>query len=540
MGVFPIAGVACGVYFVDVYGDTWATPGWRFTMWSRVVRVATAGLVLAGLAVIVGDGEARASHPGNNGRLVYADGVEVEPGMWGSEIFTMNPDGSDVRRLTFDGGREPWIWISESRRVLSSNSSPAWSPRGDVIAYIHLSTTSTIHLMDPEGRELGFVPHEFADVRSLSWSPDGQRLAFFASKSYEDAIWTIRTDGTDVQQVIAENQGSVIFIGGPVWSPDGNSIAFTAYDEDVLSRTGRSVYTVETDGSNLRRFDCGEWIGASDRAFKADSHSPEWASDGETLYCASGDSDTDIWGVRLADASTFGPLTTFSGNECEPTTSPGGTTLLFTSEEGGSRGLWSHDPLSRIVDFTGGSLDWQPLQGSFWDDERSVFTTDIEWMAAEGITKGCNPPVNDKYCPDGLVTRGQMAAFLVRALGLTERSIGVFTDDDGSVFEADIEKLATAGITKGCNPPINDQFCPDSKVSRGQMAAFLVRALGYTDNGGGNVFVDDDDSIFEADIDRLGTAGVTKGCNPPVNDRYCPEAYVTRGQMAAFLHRALG
>jgi hypothetical protein len=71
------------------------------------------------------------------------------------------------------------------------------------------------------------------------------------------------------------------------------------------------------------------------------------------------------------------------------------------------------------------------------------------------------------------------------------------------------------------------------------MAAFLVRALHYTDDGGGDLFIDDDDSIFEHDIDRLGTAGVTKGCNPPVNSQYCPKGYVTRGQMAAFLHRAL-
>lgn len=46
--------------------------------------------------------------------------------------------------------------------------------------------------------------------------------------------------------------------------------------------------------------------------------------------------------------------------------------------------------------------------------------------------------------------------------------------------------------------------------------------------------------IFEADIDKLATAGVTRGCNPPVNDQFCPGKAVTRGQMAAFLHRALG
>ena len=60
------------------------------------------------------------------------------------------------------------------------------------------------------------------------------------------------------------------------------------------------------------------------------------------------------------------------------------------------------------------------------------------------------------------------------------------------------------------------------------------------DDGGGNLFVDDDTSVLLFDIDRLGTAGVTRGCDLPDNDRCCPNGYVTRGQMAAFLHRALG
>lgn len=68
----------------------------------------------------------------------------------------------------------------------------------------------------------------------------------------------------------------------------------------------------------------------------------------------------------------------------------------------------------------------------------------------------------------------------------------------------------------------------------------LVRALGYTDDGGGDLFTDDDRFVFEGDIDRLGTAGATRGCNPPDNTLLCPDAYVTRGQMAAFLYRALG
>ena len=116
---------------------------------------------------------------------------------------------------------------------------------------------------------------------------------------------------------------------------------------------------------------------------------------------------------------------------------------------------------------------------------------------------------------------------------------GSFTDDNGSIHEGDIEAIAAEGITKGCNPPTNDMFCPDGVVTRGQMAAFLVRAMGYADDGGGNGFVDDDGSLFEADIAKLAAAGVTKGCNPPTNDMFCPDAPVSRAQMASFLTRAL-
>jgi len=57
----------------------------------------------------------------------------------------------------------------------------------------------------------------------------------------------------------------------------------------------------------------------------------------------------------------------------------------------------------------------------------------------------------------------------------------------------------------------------------------------------GDGFTDvDDTNVFHADIDWLADAEVTKGCNPPVNDMYCPGSVVTRGQMAAFPHRAIG
>ena len=180
-----------------------------------------------------------------------------------------------------------------------------------------------------------------------------------------------------------------------------------------------------------------------------------------------------------------------------------------------------------------------PHVGTFTDDDGSVFEGDIEWIAAKGYTMGCNPPDNDRYCPDALVTRGQMAAFLNRALDIKNRLVGRFSDDNGSVYENDIEKIAYRGITQGCNPPANSRFCPDSVVTRGQMAAFLNRALGIV-NQKDKAFWDDDGSVYEEDIEHIAYRGITLGCNPPTNSKFCPNAPVTRGQMAAFLHRAFG
>lgn len=179
-----------------------------------------------------------------------------------------------------------------------------------------------------------------------------------------------------------------------------------------------------------------------------------------------------------------------------------------------------------------------PPGGRFLDDDLSVHQGAIEAIAAAGITLGCNPSANTRFCPEDPVSRGQMAAFLVRALDLPDAGTSGFNDTGGTIFENEIDRLAASGITRGCNPPDNDRFCPQEPVSRGQMAAFLSRGLQLPPPTG-DPFADDDDSAFEQDIEALHEAAITAGCNPPINDRYCPQQAVTRAEMATFLARAL-
>lgn len=178
-----------------------------------------------------------------------------------------------------------------------------------------------------------------------------------------------------------------------------------------------------------------------------------------------------------------------------------------------------------------------PPGGSFIDDDGKYYEPSIEAIYENGITVGCSD--RGEYCPEDPVTREQMATFLARALNLGPAEDDYFSDDSESPFEDAINRIAEADITSGCNPPDNDQFCPDRPVSREEMATFMVRAFGLDDPDQWDLFVDDDGSVHERNIDRLGHARITVGCNPPDNDEFCPRDDVTRGQMAVFLTRAI-
>jgi hypothetical protein len=177
------------------------------------------------------------------------------------------------------------------------------------------------------------------------------------------------------------------------------------------------------------------------------------------------------------------------------------------------------------------------FEGRFYDDDGSVHVNGIEYIAAQEITVGCNPPFNDAFCPGSNLTRAQAATFVVRALGLPATSTDFFDDDDGHVLEGGINRVAEAGITVGCNPPANDRFCPDDEMTRAQFGTFLARALGLPATTE-DFFDDDNGHVLEGAINRLAASGITKGCNPPANDLFCPNRSLTRAETATFLNRA--
>ena len=133
----------------------------------------------------------------------------------------------------------------------------------------------------------------------------------------------------------------------------------------------------------------------------------------------------------------------------------------------------------------GSSYTPPPCTGVFPDVECApapAFAVDwIEQLHGEGITGGCG---GGDYCPDGAVTRAQMAVFLLKTEHGSSYAppacTGVFADVECSptpAFAVDwIEQLYREGVTGGCaTGPL--RYCPSSAVTRGQMAVFLVKTF---------------------------------------------------------------
>ena len=196
---------------------------------------------------------------------------------------------------------------------------------------------------------------------------------------------------------------------------------------------------------------------------------------------------------------------------------------------------------SRYFDVAWGDISGEqppppPPLPLFEDIEGNVFENAISWLAGEQITLGCNPPANTRFCPYDEVTRGEMAVFISRVMNLPIPTGDHFSDDTHKFYESAANRLYEAGITAGCG---SGRFCGDQLLPREQMAVFMDRALGLPATSV-DYFIDDESSPFETSINRIGEAKITVGCNPPANDRFCPNDHVTRGQMAAFFKRAWG
>ena len=347
------------------------------------------------------------------------------------------------------------------------DSSPAWSPGGTLIAFTRDQTASTtdeaddIFVMQANGSGLTRLTNTSAAEYAPNFSPDGARIAFSSNRAGNFEIYTMKIDGSDVRRLT----NNAAYDYNPNWSPDGTRIAFSS------DRSGNlEIYTMNADGSGVTRLTTSA----------GDDWSPNWSPDGTKIaFVSDRTGDGDIF-VMNANGSGVVNLTNSPGSyDLQPSWSPDGSWIIFAGNPYGDVDVLAMTSGGTNLGAIAATFDdefnpdWQPIPAFPLVDARfSPFYNDIVWAFNASITSGCS---SERYCPDGLVTREQMASFLARALHLSGAAPDAFTDDETSIHEPNINLVAQAGITTGCG---GTNYCPTADVTRGQMAAFLHRAFG--------------------------------------------------------------
>jgi hypothetical protein len=241
-----------------------------------------------------------------------------------------------------------------------------------------------------------------------------------------------------------------------------------------------------------------------------------------------------------------GGVNVVAPNGCTWTATSNANWITFTSDTSGTgNGIVTYlvrdnfATIPRTATLTIAGQTFTLYQGLAFADvpQSHPFYAEIGKLSARGVTLGCE---GGNYCPEDVVTRQQMAAFIIRALGdfsPTQPPMQRFSDvPPSNPFYAFIEQLALRQITLGCG---GGNYCPDDPVLRDQMAAFIIRALhepGYVPPTPAIQQFPDvpPTNPFYAFIEEMAVRQITLGCG---GGNYCPSQPVTRGQMAAFLVR---
>jgi TolB protein len=294
------------------------------------IVLVLAAIVLSGCGG--GSSPQRAEDSGpDSGDIVFA----VNRDGW-NEIWVMDEGGGNRRRLT----------ETQPPRVdAAGNTSPAWSPQGDRIAFVSSGDAADedenrheIWVMDEGGGGAEQLTKNESLDSDPSWSPDGKRIAFvradfWGTDQVVTSLRVIDADGSDEETLLQEQP--LVFVSSPAWSPDGERIAFSraSFKGEQLELT---LHVMRSDGRGLMQVA----VQAGQAAWSPDGKRIAFVSladrHGETCF-----HDCEPSGeIYVADANGEHAkrLTKSQANDTSPAWSPDGKQIIFSSDRSDPQG----------------------------------------------------------------------------------------------------------------------------------------------------------------------------------------------------------
>ncbi len=305
--------------------------------------LALGGAVLA-LAMLVGltltGAPVQAAFPGTNGKIA-CHGIKdrnllPDPSEDDYEIYTMNPDGSGMTYLTDNPVRGP----GDPAGFFNDDIDPSFSPDGRTIAFTsQRSGGSEIYTMNADGTNVTRLTTAIGEDRANGWSPDGKTIYFNSARDGNIEVYSMRSDGTNQKRLTFE-PGFDVFPNG---SPDGKKIVFSSNrdgDEELYtmnpdgSNQTRLTTSPRVDRSPNWSPDSKQIVWWSTREFNPGSTT---STNSEIFKM-----NADGTGLTRLTNSANDPATPFNDSpDLNPSWSPDGTKIVFDSQRSGDPEIYT-------------------------------------------------------------------------------------------------------------------------------------------------------------------------------------------------------
>jgi TolB protein len=237
------------------------------------------------------DYEAAASH---DGRLIaFSSERAGEPG---SQLFLMDPDGSNVRRLTFssqEGSRivdDYACWAPDNRRLVFQRTTIPEEGAPDADVWL-------IDIETGEETQLTDTPDDWDSTPSFA--PDGRGVLFESDRGGDYDVYRLDLTTMEVTRLVESTDRELQVKESPL---DGSLLFISNRDGDF------EIYAADPDGSNVRQLTANE----------NDDRYPRWSPDGrQILFNSDRSGNTEVY-VMNADGSAVRQLTDDPGRDADP------------------------------------------------------------------------------------------------------------------------------------------------------------------------------------------------------------------------------